>query len=180
SGNYQIVHIEDDLTTQELVKFVINDNKIKLTQFNSINKSLEYIKTTKPDLVISDLMLEQINLQSTLTSLLKSEKIDCPLLIVSALEPEQMKNISPLYFQKPFEIANLKDMVYFLLGKHEYESPDFTNIRMNYDHDKQKISKVLSLLSSEFDMYLTRIEKAFENKDQGEWKSILHKLVTHI
>src|SRR5690606_27008591 len=66
------------------------------------------------------------------------------------------------------------------LGKHEYESPDFTNVHMNYDHDKQKISKVLSLLSSEFEVYLTRIEKAYENKDQEEWKSILHKLVTHI
>ncbi len=180
SGNYQIVHIEDDLTTQELVKFVIKDNNIKLTQFNNFNKALEVIKTAKPDLVISDLMLEQSNLQSVLTSLLKSDKMDCPLLIVSALEPEQMKDISPLYFQKPFKIDNLKDMVYYLLGKHEYECPDFSNIYRNYDHDQQKISKVLSLLSSEFDMYLTRIEKAFKNKDQEEWKSILHKLVTHI
>src|SRR5690606_2660704 len=103
SGNYQIVHIEDDLTTQELVKFVINDKNIKLNQFNNINKALEHIKASKPDLIISDLMLEHVNLQSTLTSLLKPEKIDCPLLIVSALEPEQMKNISRLYFQKPFE-----------------------------------------------------------------------------
>lgn len=180
SGNYQIVHIEDDLTTQELVKFVINDKNIKLNQFNNINKALEHIKASKPDLIISDLMLEHVNLQSTLTSLLKPEKIDCPLLIVSALEPEQMKNISRLYFQKPFEIGNLKDMVYCLLGKHEFTPPDFSNIHKNYDHDKQKISKVLTLLSSEFDTYLTRIEKAYENKDQEEWKSTLHKLVTHI
>lgn len=179
-GNYQIVHIEDDLTTQELVKFVINDEKIKLIQFNNVNKALEYIMTNKPDLVISDLMLDQVNLQSVLTSLLKSEKIDCPLLIVSALEPEQMKNISPLYFQKPFEISNLKDMVYYLLGKNEFKFPDFTNIHMNYDHDKQKIAKVFRLLGSEFDTYLTRIKKAYENKDQEEWKAILHKLVTHI
>jgi hypothetical protein len=84
------------------------------------------------------------------------------------------------YFQKPFQIDQLKDTVYKILGSHEFKAPDFSNVYNNYDHDIPKINKVLKLLEKEFENYLKEINKIGESKDQVKWEAIIHKLIAHI
>ncbi len=179
-NEYHILFIEDDLSTIELMKYILEDDKIQLEQVDKIDRALEILNTSSPDLIISDLMLEDKNLQPVLKDWLKSKKIDCPLIIASALEPVNLKKVSSIYFQKPYNTKDIRDCVYQILGKNEIQAPDFSNIYSNYDHDSEKISKVLKILHEEFYNYWERIKKAAEEGNQKEWKSILHKLITHI
>src|SRR5690606_17282952 len=121
-------------------------------------KALSFINETPPDIIISDLMLDQTNLNLELSKLIKSDKLKCPLIVVSAMEPEKIKKVSDIFFQKPCEIKNLKDKIYQLLGKNEYEQPNLEHIYRNYDFDNTKIAKVLELLTNEFVAYQRRID----------------------
>lgn len=179
-NEYLVLFIEDDLSTIELMKYILKDNKIRLKQVDHAEKALEVLNSSAPDLIISDLMLEDKNLLPVLKDWLKSQKINCPLIIASALEPEKLEKLNAVYFQKPYNTKDIRDCVYQILGKNEIQAPDFSNIYSNYDNDPEKISKVLNLLHEEFYTYWDRIKMAAEQKDQKEWKSILHKLITHI
>ncbi|PKA98734.1 LOW QUALITY PROTEIN: signal transduction histidine kinase [Flavobacteriaceae bacterium MAR_2009_75] len=180
SGQYKVLYIEDDPSTVELMRHILDDEQILLYPTDSMEKASDRLDTDPPDLIISDLMLEDSSLGPILTEWIKRKKISCPLILASALEPEIMGRISTWYFQKPFNIDDLKDTVYRLLGAHEFMAPDFSTVYTNYDNDSAKISKVLQLLREEFGTYLDRMKKAENTKDQKEWDAILHKLIAHI
>ncbi|MGE5944830.1 MAG: ATP-binding protein, partial [Flavobacteriales bacterium] len=177
---YKILHIEDDLSTLELMSYIFNNDHIQLIQLNKWHLVIESLHHNKPDMIISDLMLENENLAPKLLEWISTKKVTCPILLVSASEPEVMSAITNLYFQKPFNIDHLKDIVYKLLGNHEFSAPDFSNIYSNYDHNSSKIIKVLKLLEEEFETYVKRIDAVVKSKDEKEWESILHKLIAHI
>ena len=177
---YNVMFIEDDAPTVELMKHVLEDEKIVLRHLDKLDDIVENIKENSPDLIISDLMLKDENLVSIHKEWKVAKKINCPLILVSALEPKIMDQLSPINFQKPFDIDVLKDGVYCILGSNEIKTPDFSNIYSNYDDDASKMIKVLKLLQSEFKTYLDRIEAVADSKDQKEWKAIQHKLVAHI
>ncbi len=179
-NTYRILYIEDDAPTLELMKYILDDEKIVLHHTDTLDDLLERITMTSPDLLISDLMLADKNLVSLIKKWVKTKKITCPLILVSALEPKSMAQISPLYFQKPFDTQHFKDSVYRILGTNEFKAPDFSNVYSNYDNNPAKVGKVLRLLGEEFETYLKRIENAAVTKDQKEWKAILHKLIAHI
>lgn len=179
-NTYRILYIEDDAPTLELMKYILEDENIVLDHTDTLEDVLERIAMISPDLIISDLMLTDKNLVSPLKDWVKTKKITCPLILVSALEPETMAQLSLFYFQKPFAIEHLKDCVYRILGANEFKAPDFSIIYGNYDNDPDKVGKVLKLLGEEFETYLKRIENVAVTKDQKEWKAILHKLIAHI
>ncbi|WP_111309334.1 ATP-binding protein [Confluentibacter sediminis] len=177
--SYKILHIEDDLSTLELVSYIFDDENIRLIQLNKWNMVMESM-SDNPDIIISDMMLENENLSQKLSDLVKIKKIICPILMVSATEPEVMSAISTIYFQKPFNIDYLKDTVFKILGSHEFTLPDFSNIYSNYDNNSNRIIKVLKLLEEEFETYLKRIDSVVKTKDESEWEAILHKMIAHI
>ncbi|GAA3570022.1 hybrid sensor histidine kinase/response regulator [Snuella lapsa] len=177
---YKILHIEDDVSTIELVRHILKNKSVELEQVSSVDGALNYLAENKPDLIFSDLLLNDIHLKDELEQWIQSKRITCPLVLVSASEPEMMESISPIYFQKPFKANELKDYAFKVLGAHEFSQPDFLNIYSNYDHEKGKIAKVIGLLIEEFQTYKDRIEKAVTSKDQKEWEAILHKLIAHI
>ncbi|MCX2678851.1 ATP-binding protein [Galbibacter sp. EGI 63066] len=179
SKNYKVLHIEDDISTTELIKHVLADDAIDITQLNNPETAVNYLEANKPDLVISDLLLGQEKFYPVLQQLIKEKKITCPVIITSALEPEKLQR-KIWHFQKPFRVEELKDAVYTLLGSREWTAPDFSNIYSNYDEEAQKIKKVLDLLHKEFETYLDRIDKAVADANQKEWESIQHKLIVHI
>ena len=177
---YKVLFIEDDLSTVELMKHILADEKIELNQYDKLDDITKSINDGPPDLIISDLMLADENLLQILKKWKVAKKINCPLILVSALEPEIMNRLSTINFQKPFDIEALKDCVYCILGSKEINAPDFSNIYSNYDADAFKMVEVLKLLQSEFKTYLDRIEAVANSKDQKEWIAIQHKLVAHI
>ncbi|WP_034039925.1 hybrid sensor histidine kinase/response regulator [Wocania ichthyoenteri] len=178
--SYKILHIEDDSSTLELMKHILEDKYIILKQVTKLDDAKEYLAQNSPDIIFSDLLLNETQLKSELKNWIKTKKIDCPLVLISALEPEVMASISPMYFQKPFDIDHLKDFIHKILGANEFSLPDFSNIYSNYDYDNSKIVKVLNLLIDEFETYMTRIDTCIATKNQDEWEAILHKLIAHI
>ena len=180
SGNYKILHIEDDASTMELIRHILNFDNITLHQTKSIDEALKSIISDTPDLIISDLMLENVKINSRLEHWIKAEKIICPLIIISALDATETNTPYSEYFQKPFQIDQLKDTVFKILGSNEFKAPDFSNIYNNYDHDIPKINKVLKILEKEFENYLKGINKIGQSKDQVKWEAIIHKLIAHI
>tara|TARA_R110002049_G_scaffold17731_4_gene68767 strand:+ start:3662 stop:6154 length:2493 start_codon:yes stop_codon:yes gene_type:complete len=179
-NRYNVLFIEDDLSTVDLIKHILADEKIELNHFDKWNDISESIEGNLPDLIISDLMLGEENLVMILKEWITTKKINCPLIIVSALEPKIMADLSTFNFQKPYDIAILKDCVYCILGSKEINAPNFSNLYNNYDADASKMIEVLKLLQSEFKTYLDRIEAVADSKDQKEWKAIQHKLIAHI
>lgn len=179
-NHYNVLFIEDDLSTVDLMKHILADEKIGLNPIDKLDDITESIERNSPDLIISDLMLGEENLVTILKEWITEKKINCPLIIVSALEPEVMAQLSKLNFQKPYDITTLKDGVYCVLGSKEFNAPDFSNLYNNYDADASKMMEVLKLLQSEFKTYLNRIEAVADSKDQKEWKAIQHKLIAHI
>jgi signal transduction histidine kinase/DNA-binding NarL/FixJ family response regulator len=179
-GHYKILQIEDDASTSELLKHILNSDNITLHQTKSLDEALKSVIAGTPDLIISDLMLENEKINTTLHQWIKTKKIKCPLIIVSALDSMEAKISYNAYFQKPFQIDPFKDTVYKILGSHEFKAPDFSNIYHNYDHDALKINKVLKLLEKEFENYLKGINIIGRSNDQTQWESILHKLIAHI
>lgn len=175
-----ILFIEDDISTIELVKHILNNEHIVLNQVSSKEEALNFIETRSPDLIISDLMLNDQNLEADISHWLNSQIVKCPMIITSALEPGSTKNPHLIYFQKPYNVDYFKDYVFQKLGEKEFTCPDFSSIYSNYDNDQEKINKVLKLLQEEFKIYLERIFEVFDNQDQKEWKAINHKLITHI
>ena len=180
SGNYQILHIEDDSSTIELIQHILKLNNITVLQAKTIDEALEIINSETPNLIISDLMLENTKINTRLNDWIKSKKIECPLIITSALDATEANIPFGHYFQKPFQIDQLKDTVCKVLGRNEFKAPDFSNIYNNYDQDIPKINKVLKLLEKEFENYLKGINKICESKDQVKWEAINHKLIAHI
>lgn len=179
-GRYKVLYVEDDPSTVLLMRHILDDEQILLHHVDRMKKASKRVDTEPPDLIISDLILEDKSLGPILADWIKTEKIRCPLILVSASEPEIMEQISTWCFQKPFSVHDLKDCVYRILGANEFNVPDFSTVYGNYDNDSAKISKVLQLLREEFGTYLDRIQKAENTKDQKEWDAIRHKLIAHI
>src|SRR5690606_29258607 len=99
SNTYTVLHIEDDVTTMELIKHILDNAHISLVQLNKLDKASEYIETHAPNLIICDLMLGNENIQAVLNVWIKDGNITSPLVLASALEPEVMRKTTPLYFQ---------------------------------------------------------------------------------
>lgn len=175
---HTILHIEDDEPARLLVRQLLQSPSIELIQTNNLAFAKQTLAKHSPDLIISDLMLESIDIGSELIVLKTS--YSHPILVLSALEAEIMEKVSDYYLQKPFDLDHLLDLIICLLGKDIFDLPQLSNSYSQYDHDQVKIKKFISLLISEFETYLDRIDQAFENQDKNEWNAIRHKLVTHI
>lgn len=180
SGDYNILHIEDDAPTMELIKHILNFDNITLYWTNSIEAVSKHLISDTPNLIISDLMLGTEKISPRLEHWITTKKINCPLIIISALDASEANIPCYGYFQKPFEIDHLKDTVYKIFGSNEFKAPDFSNIYNSYDHDIPKMNKVLELLEKEFENYLKEINKIAGSKDQIKWEAIIHKLIAHI
>lgn len=180
SHTYHLLYVEDDLSTAEMMKYILEDEKLSIKKVDKIDAAKNILEREPVDLIISDLMLEEINISGTLKEWNETGTINAPLIILSALETKEVEPITPLFFQKPYDIYHVQDLIYYVLGKNEIQAPDFSNIYQNYDNHPEKVSKVLKLLHEEFVTYLNRINEVADSKNQEEWKAIIHKLVANL
>lgn len=177
-ANISILHIEDDEPARLLLRQMLESPNVIIEQTNNWAQTLQFLEEKKPNLIISDLMLESVNVSTSLAEI--KEKINTPILVLSAMEEEQMQTISQFHLQKPIDLDQLMDLIIVVLGQGSFDRPMLANSYAQYDQDSAKIKKFVSLLVSEFETYLTRINLAFENQDEAEWVAIRHKLITHI
>ena len=175
---YAVLHIEDDHSTLTMVAHALDIPGLTITQRTKIGKDQEISEDSLPDLVLSDLLLDNQSIDPLLLHL--GESTDIPLIVLSASEPPRMKAITPYFLQKPFELEDLRGLVTMLLGRQEYDVPQLETIYEQYDHQPEKIRNFLNILQQEFTDYVERFDKVFKSRDQTEWEAIIHKLTTHI
>ncbi|MEQ6121940.1 ATP-binding protein [Reichenbachiella sp. MALMAid0571] len=178
-ATYTILHIEDDISGRQLVNHILNIKNIDLIQTDNIENVADLLQQHAPDLIISDLMIDNVLIEKALNGIKQKHPL-IPIVVVSAFDREQMFAISPFFLQKPFDVNNLLDNVFVLLGKNEYDIPNLTSSYEQYDFNKEKIENFLSMLHNEFNHYISKIETVYQSKNQKEWESIMHKIITHI
>ncbi|NND32135.1 MAG: hypothetical protein HKN76_06040, partial [Saprospiraceae bacterium] len=175
-----IVQLDDDISSLELFSHLIRSGQIKLIQFTRFDQMLEGLDRFRPHVVVSDLMLNEKHYTRELRMAIENRKISCPVIVVSAQEVEQSRNISPYAFQKPFDPGLLLDQIYTILGEKQYQKPIFKSIYDNYDFDTVKIERALTLLESEFLSLIPKLRELPASNSLDSWQLISHKLITHL
>ncbi len=177
-ASYSILHIEDDISSQLMVKNTLQPIGITVVQTNSFRQALQLLDDGHFQLLLTDLMLDS----ELITKYVKQElpQYDIPIIVTSAFDPSKHKDLNADYFQKPIDLNRLADKIISVIGGNEYDVPQLTSIYQQYDHKREKIINYLKILGKEFDQYLLRFHKVSTSGDQKEWNAIRHKIVTHI
>ncbi len=178
-GNYQILQIDDDASTLEMVSYLLDSNQFQIDQIYQKEDIDNYLRKHAPDLIITDLMMGERDIRSDLEQAKADKLIRCPVIVMSAMDAPYLKEIGNFWFQKPFDLSLLVDRVYQLLGSNEFTTPDFKEIEINYDNNSERIKRVLDLLETEFTLFIERIDYLLETQDLEEWQAVAHKLITH-
>ncbi|MCB0686057.1 MAG: response regulator [Saprospiraceae bacterium] len=174
-----IIHLDDDSSSLDLLSHLLASGPFVIKQFQDFEQLTNALNQQKPDLIITDLILKQNDIQERLQEFQEKRQGSCPLIVVSAKENEVLKKISPYYFQKPFDGQLLIDQIYTILGAKYYPVPDFTYLEKNYDYQLKKVNHAMDLLGLEFQEFIVQLTNLRETQDLLIWQSITHKLVTH-
>lgn len=180
SEKLNVLHIEDDADHQLLVKEFLDFPFVEFSAASTVKEAEQLLKSSQFHIILSDLTLEQQNLESWLKKLKKREQK--PVIAVSAkeLEPTAEKLVCDLFLTKPYNRFALCNAVFGLWNQKEFNAPNFSAIYRDYDNDKEKIKRVFELLIEEFKTYNNRIANAFSKNDSAEWSAIQHKLIAHV
>ena len=116
--------IDDDPSMLWFVSEIFTE-KYNVLSFNNAQKALDSLEQRQPDLIISDVMMPDIDGLS-FTSTIKQHKLwsHIPLILLSALhhEDDQVKGResgADAYVTKPFNVKYLEKMVYHLIRREE-------------------------------------------------------------
>lgn len=177
-GKPLVMHLDDDPSSLDLLSYWIPGDSIRLLQCKELDQLKKAISEQAPDLIITDLLLQQKDVQKEISGLIEDHRITCPVIVVSAKDDQFLDQISPYHFQKPFDPQLLVDQIYLLLARDHYSLPGFDYLSQNYDHKEDKINHAVKLLETDFHDYVERIENLLESRDLSEWEAISHKLIT--
>lgn len=124
-ANKQTVMVIDDDPSMLWFVSEIFTEKYNVLSFNNAQKALDSLEQRQPDLIISDVMMPDIDGLS-FTSTIKQHKLwsHIPLILLSALhhEDDQVKGLesgADAYVTKPFNVKYLEKMVYHLIRREE-------------------------------------------------------------
>ena len=117
-----VLHIDDNPDCLEVVKAVLESEGYRVVQAESGEEGLTAFKQHKPDLVIADLMMEEIDAGVRLVKQIKTLDREVPLYMLSAAGDELNLNVDTTalgitgVFQKPIEPRVLLSTVRARLG----------------------------------------------------------------
>ena len=155
-----IMVIDDDSSMLWFVSEIFID-KYNVCSFSNAKEALASLELKQPDLIISDVMMPDID-GLTFAQKVKQNKLwnHIPLILLSALhhEDDQVKGIesgAEVYVTKPFNIKYLERIVYRLIKRKadlkEYYSSIFSSFTVengNYIHkeDQEFLNKMLEII----------------------------------
>lgn len=160
SSKQTLLIIDDDPSMLWFVSEIFVD-KYNVLSFNNAKDALATLELKQPDLIISDVMMPEIDGLS-FTSRIKQNKLlsHIPLILLSALhhEDDQVKGLdsgAEAYVTKPFNVKYLEKIVYRLIQRKsdlkEYYSSVFSSFKVengNYIHqeDQEFLNKVIETI----------------------------------
>jgi len=114
--SYTILYVEDDISAQENMRLLLDDEVKELYQAYDGVDGLELYKEEKPDIIILDFNMPNMNGLDMIEEVQKT-KPDLKFIIMSAhTEPEYLKTAERLgvehYLLKPFDFLKFINLVY--------------------------------------------------------------------
>ncbi|MCC6220877.1 MAG: response regulator [Deltaproteobacteria bacterium] len=85
-----ILIIDDDITSLDIVSFLIEENGYNVTRCTDGRSAIEYVKSTKPDLIIVDLMMPFLNGTETVKQIRQLERGNAPIIVFTAIDDSSM------------------------------------------------------------------------------------------
>ena len=173
--------IEDDEDINELLVYNLEKEGYEVKSFLSSNPAYQTIKSQKPDIIILDIMLPDMD-GLELCKLLKSDKetVDIPIIMLTAKSTEIDKIVglelgADDYITKPFSIRELLARIKAILRRtkrkkcfEEEKSYRFDNLKVDFDNYTVEINnEPIKLTSKEFKLLalLIKSEKKVLSRD---------------
>lgn len=116
-GKHVILCIDDDPDILDALKIVLEANDYHVVTAGSAEEGLKAYKQTPPDLIISDLMMEEIDSGTNFVKELKILGNKAPIYLLSSTGDDFNRNIDPAslgftgVFQKPIDNEKLLSIV---------------------------------------------------------------------
>ena len=110
-----IIVVDDSTTNNLLCKILFEEKGYKITAFENGKEALVAIKSSKPDMVLLDLMMPETDGLTMLRDI-KENTTDIPVIIVSAADSrayiDEALKLKPFdYVKKPIELDDLLEKV---------------------------------------------------------------------
>lgn len=155
-----IMVIDDDPSMLWFVSEIFA-NKYNVLSFGNAKEALEALEVKQPDLIISDVMMPEIDGHSFARTIKQNKLLShIPLILLSALhhEDEQVKGIdagAEAYVTKPFNVKYLEKVVYRLIQREsdlkEYYSSIFSSFKLEngnciHKDDQDFLDKVMETI----------------------------------
>ena len=160
TSKHTVMIIDDDPSMLWFVSEIFVD-KYNVLSFNNAAEALASLELKQPDLIISDVMMPEIDGLS-FAQKIKQNKLwsHIPLILLSALhhEDDQVKGIeagAEVYVTKPFNVKYLEKVVYRLIKREsdlkEYYSSIFSSFKVEngnciHKEDQEFLAKVIETI----------------------------------
>ena len=160
TSKHTVMIIDDDTSMLWFVSEIFVD-KYNVLSFNNAAEALASLELKQPDLIISDVMMPEIDGLS-FAQKIKQNKLwsHIPLILLSALhhEDDQVKGIeagAEVYVTKPFNVKYLEKVVYRLIKREsdlkEYYSSIFSSFKVEngnciHKEDQEFLDKVIETI----------------------------------
>lgn len=168
TSKHTVMIIDDDPSMLWFVSEIFVD-KYNVLSFNNAAEALASLELKQPDLIISDVMMPEIDGLS-FAQKIKQNKLwsHIPLILLSALhhEDDQVKGIeagAEVYVTKPFNVKYLEKVVYRLIKRESDLKEDYSSIFSSF---KVENGNCIHKEDQEFlDKVIETIEKNITNPD---------------
>jgi len=112
-GKHVILCVDDDKDILESLKVVLEANNYVMVSANTAEAGFKKYQAEKPDLVIVDLMMEEVDAGTTLVTRLKAAGNKAPMFMLSSVGEQLGRTLDPAMlgltgvFQKPIDFKAL-------------------------------------------------------------------------
>jgi len=120
---YVVLCVDDDEDTLDMLRIALESGGYKMIDALTAEEGLKKAKAEKPDLIIVDLMMEEVDSGTGLVMKLRAVGTSAPIYMLSSVGDTLSRNVDPMelgvagIFQKPIEPAALLTTLKTKLGK---------------------------------------------------------------
>ena len=118
-----VLVVDDDMDIAKMLKVRIEAEGYEFISATEGKEMLEILKAKKPDIILLDIMLPNMDGYSTLREMRKNEKYtDIPVIILSAKEKKKLGDLFALekiafFIEKPFDTKELLEKIKISIGE---------------------------------------------------------------